>query len=128
MEIIPSRTYEIFRNIIRMAHISEISAPQTVHLLKDFLRAQGIKARPNHQLVGINYITTDLADFSPHVTMPLALGLVYIKPDNTDTQDFYVFKFDSEEHECLNSDFELKKKYPKLHGGHKRKFSVTDFS
>ena len=123
-----SKTYTVYRSIINMAHISEVSAPQTVYLLKDFLIEQRIKIRPKHKLVAINYITTDLTNFSSNIITPLALGMVYVKPDNTITQDFYIFKNNTEEFEYLNTDEKLKEKYPKLYGGHKNKFNIRDFA
>lgn len=128
MREVKSKTYTIFKNILRMAYLSDISASQTVDLVIDFIAELGIKLRkPEHKLAAIHYITTDLTNFSADTIASLALGLIYIKPDNTATQDFYIFKPNSDEYEHLKSDHELKNKYPRLHGGHKRKLRINDF-
>ena len=121
--------HKIFLNIIRLAYIGEFSANDMIELIKTFLIDCRIKVRtPSQKLAAINFLTTDLSNFSEAETSPLALGLVYIKPDNTATQDFYVFRLNSNNYEYFKSDKKLRKHYPKLYGGHKKKFNITDFN
>lgn len=99
----------------------EVATDNIVNLLDEY----GIKLRSGiHQLLGKSYFVYDKDQYSdPAKEKPLGLGLVYLKPNNKETQDIFIVSPEGEL-DRFYSEKEMAKKYPAMKGVHKKDLPI----
>lgn len=110
--------YKNLRHILDALHFSDFDPSRGWDLLVDLL-SDPRRLRPiNHERLGINFSFCDNSEYRRDVIKRLALGLVYLKPDKTETCD--TFLIDSDDRiKYVKDDRELKAECPKLEWNHK---------
>lgn len=114
--------YDKWKKITDSMYSGLISDTQATDDIVKLLNTNGTKTRPNsHILLAKSYFVYDKDKYSnPEVEKPLGLGLVYLKPDNTKTQDIFIVS-PSGELNRFYSEREMIKKYPAMKSVHKNK-------
>lgn len=117
--------YKEWKKITDSMYGGLISEDQATDDIIELLRVNGIKTRPNdHILLAKSYFVYDKDKYSdPVVEKPLGLGLVYMKPDNTKTQDIFIVSSDGEL-DRFYSEHEMIKKYPAMDDVHKNNLPI----
>ncbi|MBI1833459.1 MAG: hypothetical protein HYR90_01410 [Candidatus Andersenbacteria bacterium] len=120
-----SEIYMKCRSVLNGMYSSELDPKQGAVQLIELLSENGRRLRRNdHRLIRINFLHSDKSDYLNNSSVPLAVGFVYMKPDNTPTQDIYLVHPDGFIDYCRN-DRELAQKYPDLVGMHKKELSIV---
>jgi hypothetical protein len=116
--------YQKWRGVTDKIYSGELTAEKGATALIELLVENGIKLRANNnQLIAISFFVYDKDDYRNNPEKPLGLGAVYLKPDQTKTQDIFIV-LPSGKIEKYYSQKKLKKKYPWLKNVHKRELPV----
>lgn len=117
--------YKEWKKITDSMYGGLISDTQATDDIVKLLNANGIKTRPSdHVLLAKSFFVYNKDKYSsPEVEKPLGLGLVYLKPDKTKTQDIFIVS-PTGELDRFYSEYEMVKKYPAMKGVHKNNLPI----
>lgn len=106
-------------------YAGSITDTQAAESIVEILRNNEIYTRSNdHTLLAKSYFVYDKDKYSDsEVEKPLGLGLVYLKPDGTKTQDIFMIS-PTGELDKFYSEEEMIKKYPAMKGVHKNDLPI----
>lgn len=114
-----SSIYKKWKNITDKMYEGILSENVATDELIELLRQEEIIPRPNHILIAKSYFVYDKDNYSdPNKEKPLGLGLVYIKPNKTKTQDIFIVSPDNKL-DRFYKESEMIKRYPAMKGVHK---------
>ncbi|MCX6763773.1 MAG: hypothetical protein NTZ97_03530 [Candidatus Moranbacteria bacterium] len=120
-----SNVYKEWKKITDLMYGGLLSDTQATEAIITLLYNNGIKKRSDgHVLLAKSYFVYDKDKYSdPQVEKPLGLGLVYLKPDKTKTQDIFIVS-PASKLDRFYSEKEMIKKYPAMEGVHKNNLPV----
>ena|SRR3989344_4437782 len=116
--------YENWKGITDQMYAGKLSEDDATYQLIVLLAANGTNTRgADHTLLAKSYWVYDKEDWATKTEKPLGLGLVYMKPDKTKTQDIFI-ALPSGEIEKYYTDYEMLEKYPSMAGVHKKNLPI----
>ncbi|HAU07738.1 MAG: hypothetical protein UW46_C0004G0031 [Candidatus Yanofskybacteria bacterium GW2011_GWF1_44_227] len=112
--------YDEWKAITDAMYGGKISDHEATNQLVELLKKNGINQRsPDHDYLAASYFVYDKENWATQENKPLGLGLLYKKPDGTNTQDIFI-AHPNGHIERYYSEQEMVEKYPSMVGVHKK--------
>lgn len=117
--------YQKWKAVTDKMYAENLSEDEATDHLIGLLDEYGVKLRSDiHKLLGKSYFVYDKDRYSdPAKEKPLGLGLIYLKPNNEETQDIFIISPEGEL-DRFYSEKEMVKKYPAMKGVHKEDLPI----
>src|SRR3989344_1124417 len=83
--------YKNWRAVTDKIYSGELTAEKGAKAVIELLVENSISLRANnHKLLGVSFFIYDKDDYRANPEKPIGLGIVYMKPDQTKTQDIFM--------------------------------------
>ena len=111
--------YLKWKKIMAKMVANKIDSTKAMVLLINNLKDNNISLMPNHDVHAVSFLFGVKKTFN-QINAPVGMGLLYLKPDNTYTQDIFIADPNKQKIQKFYSDKRLNKKYPQWKNAHKK--------